>query len=168
LTLIELMVVVSIVAILASTTGSKYLEYVEKARVARAIAELRGIARELDAFATEGDLPENLADVGVTGAVDPWGFAYHYLLIAGNLPPGVAQIQPGLPFVSAPPPGKGGGGNAISSARKDRFLAPINSDYDLYSAGSDGVTKPTLQHPDSRDDVIRAGDGSYYGIAEGF
>ena len=72
--------------------------------------------------------------------------------------------------VSARPKGKdkGGGGNVVGSARKDRFLAPINSDYDLYSAGPDGRTRPPLQNPDSRDDVIRAADGSFYGIAEGF
>ena len=166
-TLVELMLVVAIIGILASTTGSKYLEYVDKARVARAIAELRVMARELDAVTIGGgELPDSLADVGFGGLVDPWGSAFYYLRIEGNLPPGFSQLQPALPSVSAPPSGKGG--NVVGKARKDRFLAPINSDYDLYSAGPDGLTRPPLQNPDSRDDVIRAADGSFYGIAEGF
>ena len=62
----------------------------------------------------------------------------------------------------------GGGKPAIAQARKDRFLVPINSDFDLYSMGADGETKATLQNKVSRDDIIRASDGGFYGIAENF
>lgn len=52
--------------------------------------------------------------------------------------------------------------------RKDRNLVPINSDYDLYSAGHDGATLPPLLAPVSRDDVIRANNGGFIGLASDF
>ena len=52
--------------------------------------------------------------------------------------------------------------------RKDRFLVPINSDFDLYSMGKDGKSSPPLTASASRDDIIRANDGAYVGPAEGY
>jgi general secretion pathway protein G len=65
-------------------------------------------------------------------------------------------------------PGGGGGDDGLDKPRKDRFLVPINSDYDLYSMGPDGESKRNLNTPVSRDDVIRARDGAYIGVAELF
>lgn len=56
----------------------------------------------------------------------------------------------------------------MGNARKDRFLVPINSDFDLYSVGPDGLTQASLANRDSLDDVIRAADGAFYGLAENF
>ena len=50
--------------------------------------------------------------------------------------------------------------------RKDRFLVPINSDYDLYSMGEGGTSVPPLTAKSSRDDIIRANDGQFVGLAE--
>ncbi len=44
----------------------------------------------------------------------------------------------------------------------------LNSDFDLYSVGADGLSKPPLAAKDSKDDVIRALDGGYFGLAEDF
>lgn len=52
--------------------------------------------------------------------------------------------------------------------RMDRFLHPINSDYDLYSMGKDGETVLPLTARQSHDDVIRANDGSFVGLAVEF
>jgi general secretion pathway protein G len=52
--------------------------------------------------------------------------------------------------------------------RRDRFLVPINSDYDLYSMGADGRTATPLTASMSRDDIVRAGDGSFIGPASGY
>ena len=52
--------------------------------------------------------------------------------------------------------------------RMDRFLHPINSDYDLYSMGKDGETVLPLTARKSHDDVIRANDGSFVGLAVEF
>jgi len=61
-----------------------------------------------------------------------------------------------------------GGGSVVGRARKDRFLVPINSDYDLYSKGKDGDSHPPLGAHSSRDDVIRANDGGFIGLASSF
>ena len=52
--------------------------------------------------------------------------------------------------------------------RKDKFLVPINSDFDLYSMGKDGESVPPLTSKKRRDDIIRANDGQYIGLAEGY
>jgi general secretion pathway protein G len=52
--------------------------------------------------------------------------------------------------------------------RKDRFLVPINTDYDLYSMGKDGRSSPPLTAKASRDDIIRANDGAYIGLASNY
>jgi len=56
----------------------------------------------------------------------------------------------------------------VSKARKDGKLNPINSDFDLYSIGEDGKTTTPLRAPQSRDDVIRARDGAFLGLAAEF
>jgi general secretion pathway protein G len=53
-------------------------------------------------------------------------------------------------------------------ARKDRFLVPLNDDYDLYSMGKDGTSSPPLTAKVSQDDIIRANNGSYVGLASLF
>ena len=50
-------------------------------------------------------------------------------------------------------------------ARKDRFLVPINSTYDLYSVGKDGKTVAALTAKASKDDIVRANDGAFIGLA---
>lgn len=179
-TLIEVMIVVAIIGILSATAGTRYSEYVEKARVVRVITELRGIALLLDGTSFDGGtLPETLIEIDAASIRDPWGNPYQYLRIEGDLPSEMADAaDDGLPPVAASPTGNsggaggeppgGGGATAIALARKDRFLVPINSDYDLYSMGPDGDSMPALQTQVSRDDIIRASDGAFYGIAENF
>ena len=64
------------------------------------------------------------------------------------------------------------GGNASGGPqpkpRKDRFLVPINSDYDLFSMGKDGESVAPLTAKASRDDVVRASDGAFIGLASNF
>ena len=88
---------------------------------------------------TNGKLPSSLTDVGAS-TLDPWGRPYQYV-----------------------PIGKGKGG-----FRKDRFLVPINTDYDLYSMGPDGSSAGPLTAKASRDDIIRANDGGFIGLASEF
>jgi general secretion pathway protein G len=49
--------------------------------------------------------------------------------------------------------------------RKDRFLVPINSRFDLYSMGRDRASVPPLTAKVSQDDIIRADDGAFVGLA---
>jgi general secretion pathway protein G len=53
-------------------------------------------------------------------------------------------------------------------ARKDKFLVPINSDYDLYSDGQDGQSASPLTAKASQDDIVRAANGRYVGLASQF
>jgi general secretion pathway protein G len=165
-TLVEVVIVLTIVGALAAVAGTRYAKFIEKARVARAVAELQGISRSLDALKIDdAELPATLADADLGGSLDPWGNPYQYLKIAGTLPPGQAGNDPsGLPAVAAGP----SGGGSTPRPRMDRFLVPINTDYDLYSRGADGQSEKQLDRKVSRDDVIRAANGSYFGLAENF
>ncbi len=144
-TLIEIMIGVSIVAVLAAIGATRYDEYIRRVRIAEAIMDIRGMQNEIKTWeAANGEVPDTLAQAFIDPGEDPWGRPYVYLKIV--LPPG-----PGV---------------TIGQARKDRFLVPINSSFDLYSAGEDGKTSTSLMPKDSHDDVIRAADGSFIGLAE--
>jgi general secretion pathway protein G len=115
---------------------------IDRARVARTVEEVRTIEADLAGFQASGDsLPVSLAGVDRAGMLDPWGDPYQYLRIAG--------LRRG----------------SLGQARKDRFLVPINSDYDLYSMGKDGQTQPPLTARAGADDIVRANDGAYVGLA---
>ncbi len=156
-TLIEIVIVIGIIGLLAVIAGTKYLAYIEKVRVASAIASIRAIEVQLDDYVrSEKPLPATLSQIGMDEKLDPWGFPFEY-----------------LPFpTTSPGSGKAGadpkGGSYLGSARKDHFLVPLNTDYDLYSVGRDGKTHPPLSAPDSADDVIRANDGAYIGLAANY
>jgi general secretion pathway protein G len=64
--------------------------------------------------------------------------------------------------------GNGNGGCGSGQPRKDHFLHPISSDFDLYSMGADGQSVAPLTAQKSRAAIIRANDGSYYGLASNF
>jgi general secretion pathway protein G len=141
--LIELLIVIMVLGILASIALQSFGEAAERARVARASAEIRGIERVIVAHQiVHGPLPRTLGEAGIGNMVDPWGNAYVYLVLDGPASTG--------------------------AARKDRFLVPLNSDYDLYSKGRDGLSMAPLTARTSRDDVIRAADGAYVGPVTGF
>ncbi len=141
-TLIEVLTVSVIVGILAALAIPNYSRARERAMVARAIGDIEALQQDITEYdLDEGSLPSALTDIGRGGMLDPWGNPYAYLPIVGT--------------------GKGG-------YRKDRFLVPINTDYDLYSRGPDGSTAAPLTASVSRDDVIRANDGGYIGLAAGF
>jgi general secretion pathway protein G len=142
-TLIELMVAVAIMSTLSAIAIPAYSRYKEKAKIARAIAEIRILNQEITAFVTDGGpLPKTLNDIGRVGLFDPWGNPYQYLNYATA---------------------KGGG-----KIRKDRSLHPLNSDYDLYSMGKDGKSSPAITSNTSQDDIIRANDGQFIGLASNY
>jgi general secretion pathway protein G len=140
-TLVELAIAVAILGVLGALTLNQYLAYIERVRVVRAVVELKDISSQLDPISFEGGaLPNSLAAIGLAGRRDPWGRPYEYLRIQG------------LP-------------SSIAKSRKDQFLVPLNTDYDLYSRGKDGLTQPTITHRTSLDDVIRGNDGAFLGLA---
>jgi general secretion pathway protein G len=142
-TLIELITVVAIVGVLSAIAIPLYAEYIEKARIVRAISEIITISRSITAYSLDNSkYPQSLDEVGWGVFKDPWGAPYQYLNIQ-------TMGKKGKP-------------------RTDRFIHPINSDYDLYSMGKDGQSQAPLTAHASKDDVIRANDGAYIGLASGF
>jgi general secretion pathway protein G len=138
-TIIELLIVIAILGILSALATLLFSGYREKVQFARAIAEIHTIQDEIISFQIDqARLPLDLAEVNWDTHLDPWGHPYQYTNIA---------VVP-----------KG-------QWRKDKFLVPINSSFDLWSMGPDGKSVPPLTAKDSQDDIIRANDGSYIGRA---
>ena len=142
-TFIELLLVVSIIGIIIAIAVPAMQNYIERGRRAQAIMDLQEMSdaiKKLDK--TTGVLPATLAAAGYGTRADPWGNPYEYR----NL--------------------RTGTGNGIQ--RKDKKLAPLNSDFDLYAVGPDRITNASLLHANSRDDIVRARDGLFIGTAEEF
>ncbi len=142
-TLTEVLIVVAIVGILASLGAGAWGRYRDRVLVSQAVTDIGAIAtaiklREVDVQGA----PDGLEDVGFGGKLDPWGRPYQYVNLATMK------------------------GNGI--ARKDKKLAPLNTDFDLYSMGKDGKSLAPLNPPVSRDDIVRARDGRFIGLASDF
>ena len=141
-TLIELMITVAIMATLACIAIPVFSAFVSQAQYARAIEEIRVIQNEIIAFDVDYQrLPTDLAEINMDTLKDPWGNPYQYTNF---------ELVP-----------KG-------QWRKDKFLVPINSTFDLWSMGPDGKTAPPLTAKNSRDDIIRANDGMFIGRARSY
>ena len=98
---------------------------------------------EIAAYQENNDkLPDNLNDLGRGNILDPWGNPYQFLNFANVK--GMGQM------------------------RKDRNLVPINAHFDLYSMGKDGKSQTPLTAKVSHDDIIRANNGSFIGIASDY
>lgn len=142
-TLIEALLVLAILSVIAAILVPFLVQTIERTKVRRAIVDMRLIDSEIERYRDrEDDLPRSLDELPLGRGPDPWGRSYVYFLFEG--------------------PGWRG------RARKDRFLVPINSEYDLYSVGPDGASRPPLQNPVSFDDVVRANDGQFYGLGRDF
>jgi len=102
-------------------------------------------------LAANRTLPATLAELNLDGMLDPWGRPYVY-----------------TPHYLSPPASEGDIMRKPPGARRDKFYKPLNPDFDLYSLGPDGDSKPGINKPPSRDDVIRAVGGAYVGKAEDF
>lgn len=138
-TLIELLFGVLLIGIVTGVATPIYQDYRERARQTTAAQDIKVMGAELQRFQLDRrQLPEFLDDAGLGGRLDPWGRPYVYYNVESN--------------------GRGG-------ARKDKRLNPLNTDFDLYSLGKDGRTKPQISQKDSEDDVIRASNGRYVGKA---
>jgi general secretion pathway protein G len=143
--LLELMIALVVAGLLAALAVPAYSEYIQRARVARAIADIGSLHIKIEEYQIKNghQLPANLGDLTLDIGLDPWNQPYEYL-----------NIQ-------AAGPGNGG-------LRKDGQLNPLNTDYDLYSIGADGVTAGPLSAKASRDDIVRANNGSYIGLGEDY
>ena len=141
-TLVELMLVVLLLGVLAAVVLPFYKGYKEKIRISQAVHDIAAISVAASNYWNDNHAyPSSLADIGLAGTLDPWGYPYVYYNIDAN--------------------GKGG-------ARKDHALNPLNTDFDIYSVGADGKSKPQITQKQSLDDVIRASNGTFVGLASDF
>lgn len=142
-TLIEVLLIVAILATLLVVAMPGFQRMAERARISQAISDIAVMGNKItDNFVDYGQYPETLEELDHPKLHDPYGFAYEYLVIFGKKK---NEIQ--------------------GKWRKDRFLVPLNYDFDLYSVGKDGKSVAPLTAKASHDDIIRASNGRFIDIA---
>lgn len=142
-TLTEIMIAVAIVAVLVAVAIPSFEKQRQRTLTMQAVADVGLISVAINNYRVEnGELPASLSSVGYGTRMDPWGRPYQYYDLTTR---------------------KGNG-----KARKDKKLAPLNSDFDLYSMGKDGDSQGPLSAKVSRDDIVRARDGKFIGLATDF
>jgi len=142
-TVVEILIAVLIVGVLAAIAIPAYGRYQDRIDRSKAIVDIRVLQLlASDYIADRGVPPDSLADVGNAGLIDPWGRPYVYADLTGP------------------------GGHGV--ARRDHKFNPINSEFDLYSMGKDGDSKKQLTQKPSLDDIVRARDGAFVGLAADF
>jgi general secretion pathway protein G len=143
-TAIEIILAIAVAAILAAIAVPSVMSYRYSAQISAAINEIKLIESAIVSYVFDNsELPDSLADIGKDQMTDPWGNPYRYLRINGGTTPGLNGLR-----------------------RRDKNANPVNSDYDLYSMGRDGLTSAQFMAQRARDDIVRANDGAYYGLAE--
>jgi len=160
-TLLEVMVVVVILGILAALVVPKIISRPDEARVIAAKQDIASLMQALKLYRldnqryptteqglqallakpTTSPLPLNWKPGGYIERLpkDPWGNPYQYLN---------ATTKKGA-----------------AKQRFDKLFKPLNTDLDLYSMGKDGKTEPNLDKKESLDDIVRAVNGAYVGLA---
>ena len=133
---------VMLVSVLLAVAMPFFRGFKEKARIAQAVLDITAISAAATNYSIDNRAyPDSLADIGLASKLDPWGQPYVYYNIDAH--------------------GKG-------HARKDHALNPLNTDFDAYSMGADGKSKPQITQKDSVDDVIRASNGAFVGLTADF
>jgi len=139
-TLIELLMLLFIVGVLATISVPLYANFAYKMAVTKAKADIRVIERAMSVYKWRfGYFPASLSEVMEDGLADPWGHPYEYVVLEN-------------------------GQNAALSRRCQRER-PLNTDYDLYSKGADGLTRLGLTASVSQDDIVRARNGEFCDLA---
>ena len=141
---LELMLAVAAVGIVAAFALPTNTDSIDRPSVDKAVGDIDTLDLAIREYRSRNNdaLPPNLTVLTVPTILDPWGRPYQY-----------------LPFDA---------GMNHEHARQDQNQALINSDYDLYSKGKDGISAPSLELPASHDDIIRAGNGRYVGPADNY
>ena len=139
-TIVEISLAVAILAVVAAIAIPMYERYMERTRVAQAVVDVADIASRISRYELDNrEFPAGLSDVGADRMRDPWGNAYEY--------------------VNHEDPKQRG------RWRRDKNIVPINTDFDVFSAGKDGQSRPPLTAKPSRDDIVRANNGRFVGLA---
>lgn len=141
--LIELVVIMAIIATLAAIAIPTYVEFIYRAKIVKAVSDIESISKAVSVCGIDSAIyPMSLEDVcdeNFLQVLDPWGNAYQYVNIINT--------------------------GEMAHLRRDKFLVPLNTDFDLYSMGKDGESQPPLTVNVSQDDILRANNGSFIGRA---
>ena len=139
------MVTLVVASLLFTLAIPAYDIFIDRAKVARAVGDIGSLSLAIEQFRLHNQdrIPDALGELNINVPLDPWGRPYSFLNIR------------------AAGPGAGG-------LRKDGKLNPLNSDFDLFSAGRDGDSKGPLSAKASRDDIVRANDGAFIGLGEDY
>ena len=141
-TLVELLLTLVILGVIVAIAVPSYSKYRDRAMIAQAVNDIAGMNVQLQQYIAENHhAAPDLSAIGASGKLDPWGRPYVYVDIETA---------------------------GVGGARKDKNLVPINTEFDLYSKGEDGVTAAPITATQSRDDVILANDGKYIGLASDY
>lgn len=141
-TLLEIMFAIAMIAVLSAIAVPAYRAHLARVDVSRAIGDVHDLGLALERWQlNHGRFPDTLAEAGLDGRVDPWGNPYRYLNMDGA---------------------------RRGDMRKDKNLVPINTDFDLYSAGRDGESVPPLTAKKSQDDIVRASNGAFVGLGSDY
>jgi len=145
-------VVIAVLAALTMIGMLLYSHFIDKARNTRAIAEIRVLEKEILEFWHANDrLPDSLAELGRAAMLDPWKTPYQYVNF--DTTSGGEEIRRTT--------GKKGKGKGKGSGKSSL----LNEDFDLFSMGKDRMSATDLSDASSQDDIVRADDGSYTGLA---
>ena len=153
LTFLELLIAIVILSILSTMAVAKYGAATPncdspdarqgplmRAKIGQVTGDIGKIHMAVSSFELNNRrYPDSLAEAGVGDMLDPWGNPYRYLVVFAR--------------------------NDVGPVRKDHNLKPVNSGYDHYSMGPDGVTASPFTSTGGKDDIVMANDGDYFGVA---
>ncbi len=148
-TLIELIMVVALIGILATLAIPAFNNYTDKTKTARAASEIRTMSTEITGYSLDkGSYPDTLALINRPNYKDPWKRDYVYY----NWTVATPQL-PTAPLPQVP--------------LKDTIgTTQLNTDYDLYSLGPDGVTAEVGGVAATVNDIARSNDGAFVGLRD--
>lgn len=150
-TTIEIMIALAIISVILAIGLPTYTEHRKRVLIAEAAKDIVLISQRLEKYHSFNyRYPEYLADMGLS-MQDPWGNDYQYLNLE-DVDPDSGTIKTGD---KGPKP----------TPRKKKDLKPLNTGFDLFSTGEDGVYRDNVSAKQSLDDVIRADNGGYVGVA---
>ncbi|MDH4265480.1 MAG: prepilin-type N-terminal cleavage/methylation domain-containing protein [Deltaproteobacteria bacterium] len=139
MTLLELIIAAFIISTLAAMAYLGYQDFHYKGQITQAGADVAQISGKLYLYYSQNAaFPPTLTEIAENNRLDPWNNPYDYWPITGV---------------------KG------QKVRMDRNLHPLSTDFDLYSRGRDGATALQLTVKFSHDDIIRANNGKFIGLA---